>query len=413
MIKIDRNNKLNLSGLHPAQQDFVRSNKLHTVIIGGNQSGKSTCGIVKTLTKLLRYPGVPCAYYLPTYDLIATMLVPKFKDLFEAVETPYVYNEKKSKFTSKYGEILMRSMFEPDRIVAYSVGNSIVDEPDVVPRKKMDIAYGRIVARNSYKTTGQNSIDFLGSPEGYGFLYDFIEKKFNNNKLHLKLSTLDNLKNLGEGYEDGMREAYTNKQLEAYFHGNFVNINTGTVYYGFDRKKSHSNRLIKPNEVLHIGMDFNITNMNAVIHVIDGWPIAVAEITGAFDTRDICNKIKQQYPGHSIVVYPDASSSKRNTSGGVDKEIIKSYAFTVRAPRQNPFVKDRVNVMNTAFLNAKGQRNYFINTDNCPVYTEALELQTYRNGEPDKTSGYDHITEAGGYFIWGNQKKKTYSIYAT
>jgi len=29
-----------------------------------------------------------------------------------------------------------------------------------------------------------------------------------------------------------------------------------------------------------------------------------------------------------------------------------------------------------------------------------LERQTYKNGEPDKSTGFDHITEAGGYFIF-------------
>ena len=82
MVYVDKNGLLNLSKLHKPQQDFIRSTFLHTGLIGGYQSGKSVAGTTKVLTKLLKNPGVPCAYYLPTYRLIEDMLVPKFEKLF-------------------------------------------------------------------------------------------------------------------------------------------------------------------------------------------------------------------------------------------------------------------------------------------------------------------------------------------
>lgn len=413
MIRIDKNNKLNLSALHENQQEFIKSKKLHTAIVGGYQSGKSLAGTTKVLTKLLQHPGVPCAYYLPTYGLITDMLVPKFKSLFETVGIPYDYNQKYSRFTTKYGEVWMRSMHDPDKIISYSVGYSIADEIDVMATAKAKIAVGRIVARNSYKTSGTNSIDFVSTPEGFGFMYNmFWKDKDNPNKQLLKLSTMDNIDNLGTGYVDALKEVYTEEQLKAYLNGVFVNINSGTVYKHFDRHNNRSNRRVQKTDVLHIGMDFNITNMNAVLHVIDGIPIAVDEITGAYDTNDLCQKIQDKYPKHSIVIYPDASGSNRSTSGKTDIDIIKSYRFIVRKLSQNPLVKDRVNTMNVSFLDNQGNRNYLVNTDQCPVYTEALELQAYKKGSPDKDGGFDHITEAGGYFIWGNKKKKTARIYA-
>ncbi|WP_369081323.1 hypothetical protein, partial [Streptobacillus moniliformis] len=39
-------------------------------------------------------------------------------------------------------------------------------------------------------------------------------------------------------------------------------------------------------------------------------------------------------------------------------------------------------------------------TDKCPEYTDALEQQAYdKNGMPDKEGGFDHVNDAGGYFI--------------
>lgn len=84
----------------------------------------------------------------------------------------------------------------------------------------------------------------------------------------------------------------------------------------------------------------------------------------------------------------------------------KEFKFQVIAPAKNPSVRDRVNEVNKALRDD----NYKVNTNRCSNYTEALEKQSYKNGEPDKSSGFDHITEAGGYFIYGSSRKTTYKM---
>ena len=402
MISVNEKGILDLSKLYDNQKKFIRSQKLHTAIVGGYQSGKSLAGVIKVITKLLINPQVPCAYYLPTYGLIEDMLVPKFKELFEKIGIAYIHNKKNSKFTTPYGEVWMRSMDNPDRIISYSVGYSLVDEADVVPSNKMGLAYGRIVSRNSYKTDSKNSIDFVTTPEGFGFMHKLFVKKANDNKLLLKLSTLDNKENLGDGYIQGLREAYTEQQLQAYLNGEFVNLTSGTVFHVYDRKENGSIREVKSTDKLHVGMDFNITNMSAVFHVVDGKNIhAVDEITGAYDTSDMIMIIKEKYPKHRIIVYPDASGSNRNTAASTtDIKLLKAARFTIRVGKQNPRIKDRVTTANVAFKNAKGEHTYFINAENCPVYAEALEQQVYKNDVPDKSGGFDHINEAGTYPIY-------------
>ncbi len=179
--------------------------------------------------------------------------------------------------------------------------------------------------------------------------------------------------------------------------GEFVNLTSGNVYNEFDRQKHHSDRQIKQGDILHIGMDFNITNMNAVVNVIDGKEkTAVAEIVGKYDTYEMANFIKETYKGHKIIIYPDASGNSRNTSGKSDHQILRAFGFQVIAPSKNPAVRDRVNAVNKAFR----EMEYKVNVHTCSRYAEALERMAYKNGEPDKTSGFDHITEAGGYFVY-------------
>lgn len=410
MIRVNDQGVLCLGKLHDEQKDFIRSTLLHTALIGGYQSGKSQAGTTKCIIKQLVTPGMPVAYYLPSYRLIKDMLVPKFETMFKEVGIRHVYKRQDSEIITRYGIIKMRSMENPDSIVAYSVGYSLVDEFDVVPVDKMRVAMGRIISRNSWKNpSGEpNSIDFVSTPEGFGIAHEFFVKKANDNKKIIRLSTLKNAPNLSSSYIQGLREIYTEEQLRAYLNGEFVNLTTGTVYKNFDRYKNHSDRVIKPKEVLHVGLDFNVTNMNAVINVIDGKiSTAVAEITGVHDTPDMIKAIQERFPGHRIVCYPDASGQNKSTSSKFsDVQLLKkAKGFTVVVGKSNPFVKDRVNAMNLAFRDNEGEITQFVNTDNCPVLTEALEQQTYKGNQPDKSMGFDHINEAQGYFVFNKSKK--------
>jgi hypothetical protein len=142
--------------------------------------------------------------------------------------------------------------------------------------------------------------------------------------------------------------------------------------------------------------------MSAVVHVIEDRPYAVNELVKVYDTEQMCNIIRDKYPKNIIYVYPDASGSQRNTATTkTDIEILKAAGFTVKAKASNPLVNDRVKNMNRMFCNGKNEIGYMVNTHCCPSYTEALERMAYdKGGSPDKSSGFDHITDAGGYFIY-------------
>lgn len=227
------------------------------------------------------------------------------------------------------------------------------------------------------------------------------------NHLSIQNTFINNYQNLN----DTALELYE-KYLEDDFHyfcttilGLIPDKGGHSVYNDYDDIKNHTERTVQPNDVLHIGMDFNVTNMMAVIHVHEnGEDKAIAELTGLFDTYQMCEKIKELYGSHSIVIYPDASGQNRKTSGKSDFDIIREYKYVIRTGVSNPAVRDRVNEVNKAFR----EGTYSVNRFTCPVYSEALKKQKYKNGEPDKSSGFDHVTDAGGYYI--SKKGKTIKI---
>ena len=395
------NNELNIKVLKH-QKAFILSKAVHTGLVAGFGAGKTEAAIKKTIIKKLRYPQYPVAYYLPTYPLIKDIAYPKFSSILNEFNIKFELNKTDHEFNTIYGKIILRSMDKPESIIGYEVAYSLIDETDVVPIDKMRLVYSYIIARNRCKLPDneRNQTDIVGTPEGFKWLYKFFVKEAKRSKLLIKAKTTDN-PYLPDGYIETLIDNYTSEQILAYIDGEFVNLNSGTVYKQYDRKLNHSNETFLKGEVLMVGQDFNITNMNSVIHVVrEGKPIAIGEISGAYDTFEVTRILKERYPTNKIAIFPDASGKNRSTSGVSDLEIFKQAGFVVNGRSSNPFVRDRVNAMNLNFCDNSGVRNYLVNTDQCPVYTEALEQLGYKNGEPDKTSGFDHITEAAGYFIY-------------
>ena len=383
------------------QAEFLNSTHRHTGLIGGYGSGKTFVGVTKSIIKHRQYK-TNVAYYLPTYPLIRDIAFPKFEEILNKQGIAYDLNKSDKTFTTQYGNIVLRSMDNPDLIVGYEVGYSLIDEADVLSINKMKDVFVKVIGRNrsTLPNDEPNQLDFVSTPEGYKFLHDFFVTKASENKLLIKVSTLSN-PFVSESYIDSLLESYTAQQIQAYIDGEFVNMTSGNVYHMFDRKRNHSDRIIKTKETLHIGMDFNITNMSAVIHVTDSKIItAVEEITKGYDTPDMIQNIKERFTGHKIVIYPDASGDARNTAGESDIKLLRKAGFTIRTRSKNPSVRDRITTVNTSFLNAKGESTYYVNTNNCIDYTNALEKMPYKNGRPDKESGFDHITDAGGYALY-------------
>lgn len=216
--------------------------------------------------------------------------------------------------------------------------------------------------------------------------------------------TVDNADFLPEGYIDNLRNTYPSNLLAAYLDGEFVNLKAGSVYPEFDRALNASAEEIKERETLHVGMDFNVAHGAAVVHVLRGDdPHAVDELTGVFDTPAMVRLLTDRYKakGHHLMIYPDASGSSRKSqdASASDIALLRQAGFQICANNANPAVKDRVLAVN-AMVNRDGKRRYRINVQRCPSLVESLEKQAYdKHGEPDKSSGLDHVIDAAGYFV--------------
>lgn len=392
----------------PSQHDFIYSTEPFPAFVGGFGSGKTAAGIAR-LIRLKRYcPDQDVAYYLPTYPLIEDIAFQRFPALFERNGIPFKLNQQKAVLETDLGRIIFRNMEQPDRIVGYEVAHSIVDELDTLPVDKARAVWNKIIARNRQKATTvsgkpvRNTVGVVTTPEGFRFVYERWVKNQSPGYQLIRARTSDNAANLPQDYIDNLRNTYSSSLLAAYLDGEFVNLTAGSVYAEFDRQLNGTFETIQFNEPLHIGMDFNVNNMSAVVCVLrNGCPYALDEIVQIRDTPTMIEAIRSRYAGHSITVYPDASgkASKSVNASLSDISLLRSSGFTVLANQSNPAVKDRVLAVNQMIHN-QGQRRLKINLDRCPTLVEGLEQQAYsKSGEPDKSGNQDHLNDALGYFI--------------
>jgi len=383
------------------QDRFIFSEAKYPAFVGGFGSGKTEALIVRSLIGKIRSPKTDRAFYEPTYDLIRMIAWPRFEELLSDLGIPYRLTKSPHNVLDieGYGRIIFRSMDTPSRIIGYEVGDSDVDELDTLKASNAADVWRRILSRNRQKKpAGANTAAVATTPEGFRFVYNTWEEKSVPGYELIRAPTASN-PHLPDDYIDSLRDIYPPHLLDAYLEGQFVNLTTGTIYIGFDRAKCGTDIVMEANDHLHIGMDFNVGNMAAVVHVKRGGkPIAVDEITKAYDTPDMCGIIKSRYQGHQVIVYPDSSggSRKSNDAGTTDLKVLRDAGFSVIAPKKNPPVRDRINAMNAAFSNG-----YKVNIDMCPTYVKCIEQQVYNaNGEPDKSQDLDHLPDAGGYYIY-------------
>ena len=386
------------------QFELVNTSAQFPAMVAGFAAGKTKALITRALHKKASYPQQNVAYYLPTFDLVRNIGFPRFSESLDEMGASYKLNKVYHTIDiANAGSIIFRSMDMPERIVGYEVADSLVDELDTLKTAQARLAWQKIISRNRQKKPdgSLNTVAVGTTPEGFRFTYEQWGKQTIAGYQLIKASTYSNERNLPAGYIDSLKNTYPSNLLSAYLDGEFVNLTAGSVYPHFDRTANASYETIKEKEALHIGMDFNVTNMSAVIHVLrNDVPHAVQELTGLFDTPAIARLIKERFKdaGHSIYIYPDASGNARdsNNASTSDLAILKQHGFNVLVNSINPAIKDRVLAVNKKLED----RSYLVNPDTCPSLVESFERQAYdKSGTPDKTGGFDHVIDAAGYMI--------------
>ena len=377
--------------LLPHQYDFVVSNEPNPAIIGGLGSGKTEAGIQRVLRFILEDKEADLLYMMPTYDLLRLRAMPGVEDSLARMGIDYKANKSASEIIIKgHGKILFRSYDRPERIIAFEVAHCIVDEIDTLNKEKASYVWRKITERIRQKTSYMvsnnipNSIACVTTPDqGYsGFVYDRWVKNAKKGYELIKASTYDNFF-LPEGYTDQILANYDPILADLYLRGEFVSLTQNKQFWAFDRVKHHVDEVLESDaKLINLSIDFNVGGSVVIIWKrVANKLIAVDEIVGQ-NTQDAIQRVNSAYPDAKKIAFPDASGGNESANADVTSlGLMKQAGWTINAPKANPSVRGSINTVN----NLLSKDRLLVNTDKCPMLTEALEALGYDDkGRPEK-----------------------------
>jgi hypothetical protein len=380
------------------QKKVIKDDSRFRVLITGRRFGKTYLAI-NELAKFASQPNKKVWYVAPSYRQAKAICWGVLKE--KMIQHKWVKSINHSDLTitlKNNSQITLRGSDNENSLRGVGLHGLVMDEfADISKETWFE------VLRPTLSDTKGHAL-FCGSPRGFGNWSYELYKMGETNKdwKSFQYTTLE-----GEQVsEDEIEQAKQDLDLRTFqqeYEATFVNY-SGMIYYNFSRDKNIVEKYSKNSGILHIGLDFNVDPMSAVVCVLENDRIFVIDEVQIYssNTNEICEEIRTRYKNVQIVVYPDPSARQRKTSAGglTDLAILKNNGFDVRCRSTAPLVRDRINAVNSKLKNVNGKSSLFI-VKSCKNAIKSIERQIYKEGThiPDKDSGYDHMNDALGYLV--------------
>jgi len=396
----------------PHQWEFLTINKVDpkkkiNAMVGGLGCGKTWVFIRKCAYNLImrkNNEGFSNGWVIyPTYDLAEELFVEPMKELLSENGIHFTYNVQKHRFVTPYGNMKIYQLQKSQNIVGSSLSWIGFDEFDIGNYRQTNLAYNKAIGR--MRGSDNCEVFIVTSPEGFGKTYEIFVDQDNDSKHLVHGKTTDN-PYLPDSYVKLLEENYDATMLKAYRDGQFVNISALSTYHSFERSKNVKKCEYDRSQPVRVGLDFNNDPMCCIlfntyktepkVKIFDAISLS-HQGQGDLLSARMCAVIKDKYPNHQYIVYPDASGFQRHTSAMYsDIDILKQNGFKVNVRKSNPPVTNRVNSVN------KMLEGNIIIDPRCKALIQDLEKVTNKQGtrDIDKSNKLlTHMTDALGYAI--------------
>ena len=379
------------------QKEVLTCDKRFRVLISGRRFGKTFLAI-QEMAKFARFPNQRVWYVSPSYRQSKTICWDMLKEQMIKHKWIKKINESELSITLRNNsQISLKGADNSHRDNLRGVGlNSIVmDEfADIQPQAWYE------VLRPTLSDTLGHAL-FCSSPKGFNFAYDLYSKR-DPEWQSFKYTTLEGGQVL-QSEIDQAKNDLDERTFQQEYLATFITY-AGIIYYNFDRDKNIIETFSNNSTTLHIGLDFNVSPICAVVAVIENDSIYVVDEIQIYssNTNEMVEEIKNRYKNNHTVIYPDPSARQRKTSAGgqTDLSILINAGFDVKCRNKAPLVRDRINAVNSKLKNSNGKNSLFV-LKSCKNVIKSLERQIYKEGThvPDKDSGFDHFNDALGYLV--------------
>ena len=370
------------------QMDFLEAKEKYVLFCGGIRGGKTWAGAFWAYLMVAQFSKCNGLITAGSYGQLQKATLPKFFEMLDMFNVPYEYLKQSHEvIVNKTTRIFVASMEKYDNIRGIEVGWIWADECAFYRPEAFDVMIGRLSDKR-----GPCVWRGTTTPNGFNWLYDRFMGQNSDNRRVIFSSTKENLANLPDTFIEDIRGQYDSKLAKQELEGKFVNIQSGLIYYAFDRD-IHTFDYEVDGEPITLGLDFNVDPMCGVYCVKkEGIIYAIDELYQRdSNTFQASKEILDRYPWWKVQVAADATGNRRKTSSSMtDHEILRRAQLDVLS-FNNPKIKDRYNNINRLFYN-----NKLMISRKCTKLIEDLEQFIYDNDN----DMLGHASDALGYASW-------------
>jgi PBSX family phage terminase large subunit len=390
--------------LAPWQKTVADDPSRFKVVVAGRRAGKTFLSI-REICYRAREPNKTIFYITSSYRAARMIVWKPLKQRLLDLRWVSKVNESNLEITLKNGSVIALKGADDggQKLRGISLSYVVIDE---AAQCQLEDLWGEVL--RPALADQQGGALFISTPMGKAnMLYNlWLDAQDNENWMTYSITTLE----AGFVSQDEIDQARTemnDKQFRQEFLATWEDA-AHRVAWNFDRDKHIRSAPITANkETILIGMDFNIQPLVCAIFVADNKEdlYQIDEIViNESHTQEMAEEIKTRYPNKKIVVFPDPSGSRRQTSSGgkSDHIILENAGFQVLAPRKHDPVKDRINTFNSRLLTANGDTHLFFDKK-CKYTIECLDKHVFKEGTQipakDGVNDYSHMFDAASYAV--------------
>jgi Terminase large subunit, T4likevirus-type, N-terminal len=408
-------------GLRPAQMEVFQCEKRFRVLVAGRRFGKTQLALVELLRASCG-AGRLVWYVAPNARQAKRIAWNRLKQLTQ----PFWYgkpNESDLSIRMRWGGVIaLRGADQYDALRGSGLDFVVLDEyASMRPECWTEVLRPALADR-------RGGALFIGTPYGSNHLQERFEQAMEHPEWGaFRFTTLEGGNVSAEELASAAGEL-DEKLFRQEFEASFEGATYGQTYYAFSRAENVRRCEYQAGEPLLWSLDFNVHPMCSVLAQCDGHAISVLDeiVLADANTLAACEELARRVDalrgrgwGSSapiqLDIYGDASGHQRRTSGtGTDWSLIREFfderkgrfRATLRSAKNNPGVRDRVNLVNAKLCSAAGERRLFVDPQ-CRELLRDLERVRWKadaTGRP--TSELDksdrmrtHVSDALGYYV--------------
>lgn len=409
----------------PPQKRISESTKRFNVAVWGRQSGKTTFGLDKMLFRPLQgRPNGIYWYILQTYSA-AQVAFKRYLKMIEHTPLLVNYNKSDKLVTLINGATIhFKSGKNYQDLRLETLDGAIIDE---VRQQHADL-WPMIIRPMLGRRKGW--CDFLSTTNGFDHFKDIYDYALTQAEDWATFQAPSSeapwwdAKEI-EGAKSTMSEDVFAQEILAEFReigiGKAYKNHNTVLHSRLENPFGMRGMLYSPYLPIIVGLDFNVSLMCWVMGQRQGneWYWADEIALENTDTEQCAKVLVQKLERHQamlhnpmppVILVGDASGRSRKTSavGQTDYLIIErilkeaGIRYENRTPTENPFVKDRINTVNSLLKAADGSIHMWYHPLNCKRLKKDLERVKWKQGGDqailDKSDAeLTHASDAMGY----------------